>query len=172
MEFVVHGTHPWQLCRSCDYIAQGWGAQRLYPGCNSLQINATLKELRLAEGVTCSEFFLLIYCDKFQLRITPTAKRNSYRVAILVGSLTQGSVLRPQPWAGETQLRQSCCCLRGVQPEAPPQPSPRTWSSILLWVKALDINIISFGENIGRAQTIVTQPIWSPVQNSFQSRWC
>ena len=119
-----------------------------------------------------SEFFLFIYCDKFQLRITPTAKRNSYRVAILVGALTQGSVLRPQPWAGETQLRQSCCCLRGVQPEAPPQPSPRTWSSILLWVKALDINIISFGENIGRAQTIVTQPIWSPVQNSFQSRWC
>ena len=119
-----------------------------------------------------SEFFLLIYCDKIQLRITPTAKRNSYRVAILVGSLTQGSVLRPQPWAGKTQLRQSCCCLRGVQPEAPPQPSPRTWSSILLWVKALDINIISFGENIGRAQTIVTQPIWSPVQNSFQSRWC
>ena len=32
-----------------------------------------------------SEFFLLIYCDKFQLKITPTAKRNSYRVAWLVG---------------------------------------------------------------------------------------
>ena len=29
--------------------------------------------------------------------------------------LTQGSVLRPQPWAGETQLRQSCCCLRSGQ---------------------------------------------------------
>ena len=42
------------------------------------------------------------------VRVTPTAKRNSYRVAILVGALTQGSVLRPQPWAGETQLRQSC----------------------------------------------------------------
>ena len=42
------------------------------------------------------------------LRVTPTAKRNSYRVAILVGALTQGSVLRPQPWAGETQLCQSC----------------------------------------------------------------
>ena len=42
------------------------------------------------------------------VRVTPTAKRNSYRVAILVGSHTQGSVLRPQPWAGETQLRQSC----------------------------------------------------------------
>ena len=42
------------------------------------------------------------------VRVTPTAKRNSYRVAILVGALTQGSVLRPQPWAGEKQLRQSC----------------------------------------------------------------
>ena len=38
------------------------------------------------------------------LRVTPTANRNSYRVAILVGVYTQGSVLRPQPWAGETQL--------------------------------------------------------------------
>ena len=35
---------------------------------------------------------------------------------------TQGSVLRPQPWAGESQLRQSCCCLRG---EAPPQTLPK-----------------------------------------------
>ena len=39
---------------------------------------------------------------------------NSYRVARLVGVLTQGSVLRPQPWAGETQLLQSCRCLRSV----------------------------------------------------------
>ena len=23
MLLVVDGTHPWQLCRSCDYIAQG-----------------------------------------------------------------------------------------------------------------------------------------------------
>ena len=45
-----------------------------------------------------------------QLSITPTAKRNSYRVAILVGVYTQGSVLRPQPWAGKTQLLQSCRC--------------------------------------------------------------
>ncbi len=54
------------------------------------------------------------------LRVTPTAKRNSYRVAILVGALTQGSVLRPQPWAGETQLRQSC---QGCVPSttSPPQ---------------------------------------------------
>ena len=46
--------------------------------------------------------------------ITPTANRNSYRVARLVGVVTQGSVLRPQPWAGESQLRQSCCCLRAT----------------------------------------------------------
>ena len=32
MGLVVDGTHPWQLCRSCDFIAQGLGAQRLYPG--------------------------------------------------------------------------------------------------------------------------------------------
>ena len=31
-----------------------------------------------------------------------------------MGALTQGSVLRPQPWAGETQLLQSCRCLRSV----------------------------------------------------------
>ena len=47
-----------------------------------------------------------------RLRITPAANRNSYRVASLVGVLTQGSVLRPQPWAGKSQLLQSCCCLR------------------------------------------------------------
>ena len=35
--------------------------------------------------------------------------------------LTQGSVLRPQPWAGETQLLQSCCCLL----EAPPHALPK-----------------------------------------------
>ncbi len=50
--------------------------------------------------------------ETVRLSITPSANRNSYRVARLVGMLTQGSVLRPQPWAGESQLRQSCCCLR------------------------------------------------------------
>ena len=35
--------------------------------------------------------------------------------------LTQGSVLRPQPWAGESQLLQSCCCLL----EAPPHALPK-----------------------------------------------
>ena len=43
--------------------------------------------------------------------ITPTANRNSYRVASLVGELTQGSGLCPQPWAVKSQLLQSCCCL-------------------------------------------------------------
>ena len=71
--------------------------------------------LRLAEGVILN---LIIITSPFLpiilLRITPTANRNSYRVARLVGVLTQGSVLRPQPWAGESQLRQSCCCLRAA----------------------------------------------------------
>ena len=46
------------------------------------------------------------------LRVTPSANRNSYRVAKVGGEDTQGSVLRPQPWAGKSQLLQSCCCLR------------------------------------------------------------
>ena len=29
---MLDGAHPWQLCRSCDFIAQGLGVQRLYPG--------------------------------------------------------------------------------------------------------------------------------------------
>ena len=44
-----------------------------------------------------------------RLSITPSPKRNSYRVAISFYILTQGSVLRPQPWAGKAQLLQSCC---------------------------------------------------------------
>ena len=38
---------------------------------------------------------------------------------------TQGSVLRPQPWAGESQHLQRCCCLCKPLPE----PSPRGGSS-------------------------------------------
>ena len=71
--------------------------------------------LRLAEGVILN---LIIITSPFLpiilLRVTPTANRNSYRVARLVGVLTQGSVLRPQPWAEESQLLQSCRCLRSV----------------------------------------------------------
>ena len=65
------------------------------------------------------------FCErvKYQLRVTPSANRNSYRVAMISLDDTQGSVLRPQPWAGESQLLQSC------QGEAPSQPSPRGRSS-------------------------------------------
>ena len=73
------------------------------------------------------------------LRVTPTAKRNSYRVAWLVGVATQGSVLRPQPWAVKSQLHylsaphsaapvtfgSELLLLAGGKPKAPPQPSPR-----------------------------------------------
>ena len=73
------------------------------------------KVLRVAVGVMLN---LIISTYAFHyivlLRVTPTANRNSYRVARLVGARTQGSVLRPQPWAGESQLRQSCCCLRAA----------------------------------------------------------
>ena len=90
--------------------------------------------LRLAEGVILN---LLITTYPFLpiilLWVTPTANRNSYRVARLVGMLTQGSVLRPQPWAGKTQLRQSCCCL--CKPL--PMPSPRGGSSFLLCLRVL-----------------------------------
>gem|GEM_PF-5719380 len=50
------------------------------------------------------------FCErvKYQLRVTPTANRNSYIVAMISLDDTQGSVLRPQPWAGESQLLQSC----------------------------------------------------------------
>ena len=45
------------------------------------------------------------------LRVTPSAKRNTYSIATHYYIYTQGSVLRPQPCAGETQLLQSCRCL-------------------------------------------------------------
>ena len=77
---------------------------------------ASLQVSRLAVGVIlnliiASYPFLFI----FLLQVTPTANRNSYRVARLVGVHTQGSVLRPQPWAGESQLLQSCRCFRGFR---------------------------------------------------------
>ena len=59
------------------------------------------------------------------LRVTPSANRNSDRVATPYYIYTQGSVLRPQPWAGESQLLQSCRCLCKPLPE----PSPRGGSS-------------------------------------------
>ena len=82
----------------------------------------------------------------------PSAKRNSYRVARLVGAATQGSVLRPQPWAVKSQLHylsaphsaapvtfsSELLLLAGGKPKAPPQPSPRGGSSFLLCLRRLD----------------------------------
>ena len=65
------------------------------------------------------------------LRVTPTANRNSYRVAMIGGVDTQGSVLRPQSWAGESQLLESC---QG----APLHPSPRGGSSYLLCFRVFE----------------------------------
>ena len=57
--------------------------------------------------------FLLIYCDKFQLRITPTAKRNSVRVAAACGHLYHVPANPyPSSWTPH-------------QPRAPFQPYPR-----------------------------------------------
>ena len=71
--------------------------------------------LRLAEGVILN---LIITTYPFLpfilLQVTPTANRNSYRVAWLVGAVTQGCGRSTLPWAGESQLRQSCCCLRAA----------------------------------------------------------
>ena len=80
--------------------------------------------LRLAEGVilnliiTIYPFLLIIL-----MRATPTAKRNSYRVARLVGAVTQGSELRPQPWAVKSQLHYL---------SAPHSAAPVTFGSELL----------------------------------------
>ncbi len=70
--------------------------------------------------------------ETIRLSITPTANRNSCRVARLVGAVTQGSVLRPQPWAGKSQLLQSCRWVRTIPPLGhlcplkPLQPTPRS----------------------------------------------
>ena len=73
--------------------------------------------LRLAVGVilnlTISTYPFLSF---ILVRVTPTANRNSCRVARLVGAVTQGSVLRPQPWAGKSQLLQSCRWVRTIPP--------------------------------------------------------
>ena len=105
---------------------RGWGCwgisesslSRYYP----TRTDAKGKALKSHKSF-CS--FLCEYIKRIWKRmrnITPTAKRNSYRVARLVGPATQGSVQRPQPWAGESQLCQSC---RGCVPSydvVKPQP--------------------------------------------------
>ena len=62
---------------------------------------ATLKELRLAEGVMLN-LILLSYTVLAitLLRVTPTAKRNSYRVAILVGRLPRVASFARNPGLG------------------------------------------------------------------------
>ena len=50
---------------------------------------------------------------------------------------TQGSVLRPQPWAGESQLLQRCCCLCKPLPEASPRGGSSTSSPIPTLLKPL-----------------------------------
>ena len=57
--------------------------------------------------------------------------------------LTQGSVLRPQPWAGETQLLQSCCCLL----EAPPHALPKGRELLLAEFKV----VMWFAFQLGKA---------------------
>ena len=93
--------------------------------------------LRLAVGVTRSRIMGRNgLVGTIRLSITPTANRNSCRVARLVGAVTQGSVLRPQPWAGKSQLLQSCRWVRTTPPlghlyslkplQHTPTPAPST----------------------------------------------
>ena len=70
-----------QLCRSCDFPAQGCGRSTL-PWVTAPTNLATLQELRLAVGVMLN---LMVPTNPFLpiilLRVTPTAKRNTYSVA-------------------------------------------------------------------------------------------
>ena len=63
------------------------------------------------------------------LWITPSAKRNTYSVAIPFCINTQGSGLRPQPWAGEAQLHYL---------SAPHCTAPVTFGSELPGVRTLN----------------------------------
>ena len=82
------------------------------PNTSPIPTFSTLKEL-YSNALIGGGLVNCPFCErvKYQLRVTPSANRNSYRVAMIGGVDTQGSVLRPQPWAGESQLLQSCCCL-------------------------------------------------------------
>ena len=86
--------------------------------------------------------------ETIRLSITPTANRNSYRVARLVEAVTQGSVLCPQPWAGESQLHylSASHCAAPVTfgsellllAEAPPRALPR-WRERIITYWATDM---------------------------------
>ena len=79
-----------QLCRSCDFPAQGCGRSTL-PWVTAPTNLATLQELRLAVGVMLN---LMVSTNPFLpiilLRVTPTAKRNTYSVATPFIIYTQG----------------------------------------------------------------------------------
>ena len=77
--------------------------------------------MRLAEGVILNlTLFPYTFLHIILLRVTPTANRNSYRVAKIVEADTQGrGAARLNPWAMKSQLLQSC---QGREPlPNPPQ---------------------------------------------------
>ena len=90
-EGMGRGLHKQQqLCRSCDSPAQGCGRSTL-PWVTAPTNLATLQELRLAVGVILN---LMISTNPFLpiilLRVTPSANRNTYRVATPYYIYTQG----------------------------------------------------------------------------------
>ena len=79
-----------QLCRSCDFPAQGCGRSTL-PWVTAPTNLATLQELRLAVGVMLNLMVPTIpFLPIILLRVTPTAKRNTYSVATPYYIYTQG----------------------------------------------------------------------------------
>ena len=96
------------------------------------------------------------------LWVTPTAKRNTYSVAIIVGYiLPRVACFHPQPWAVESQLRQSCRC-RWV---APPRPSPRGGSPYLLCLRMFGgapspWRRLGWGFYVGRRKPLPSFPFW------------
>ena len=55
--------------------------------------------------------------------------RNTYSVAMMVGGgrVPRVACFRPQPWAGETQLLQRCCCLWKPLSNSPQGARMLTW---------------------------------------------
>ena len=125
----TRGGSPFSLClRRLDGTPSPWGG--LGWGLSTLGSCPHTFCYSVRVAISRRRYTRLDYYPTYRWRlvcvgVTPSANRNSYRVAILFYILTQGSVLRPQPWAGESQLLQSCqgCVLSTI--EAPSQPSPR-----------------------------------------------
>ena len=129
--------NSYRVARLVGVLTQG-SVLRPQPWAGETQLRQSCCCLRICCHGFCCDCNGGLWVNK---SITPTANRNSYRVARLVGALTQGSVLRPQPWAGETQLRQSCCCLKPL-----PMPSPRGGSPFLLCLRWLCGALSPWGE--------------------------